>query len=273
MIKLGGGLKDIEVRKVKYGDEIFLVVHLVVDVRDAGGQNCVNTMVECVGKYIEEMTGCETRLKIVSNLAVKRMARAKAVWKKEVLGEGLINAILDVYHLAVADPYRCATHNKGIMNGIDAVCIATGNDWRALEAGAHAYASITGTYRSLTRYTKNKNGDLAGEIELPVVVGLVGGATKMNPVAQISLKILGVKSAQELAQIIACVGLANNLAAIRAIAKEGIQRGHMRLHATNSAVQAGAKHHEIDIVAKQLVEEKNVSEARARAILKGLRKK
>lgn len=273
MVKLGGGLKDIEIRKVSYGKETFLVVHLIVDVRDAMGANCVNTMVECTGRFIEELTGCETRLKIVSNLAVKRMARAKAVWKKSELGEDLINSMLDVYHLAAADPYRCATHNKGIMNGIDAVLIATGNDWRAVEAGAHAYAAFGGRYQPLTKYTKNKNGDLVGEIEMPLVVGLVGGATRMNPIAQISLKILGVKSAQELAEIIACVGLANNFAALRAISKEGIQKGHMRLHATNIAVQAGAKRGEINAVSKQLVFEKNISEARAREILKDLRKK
>jgi len=273
MIKLGGGLRGIEVRKVKYKNKMFVVVHLFVDVRDAGGQNCVNTMVECVSKYLENLTGGKTRLKIVSNLADKRLAWAKAVWKKEVLGEALIDAILDVYHLAVADPYRCATNNKGIMNGIDAVCIATGNDWRALEAGAHAYATLTGSYQPLTKYTKNKNGDLVGEIELPVVVGLVGGATKINPIAQISLKILGVKSAQDLAKIIACVGLANNFAAIRAIAKEGIQKGHMRLHATNIAHQAGARHDEIDKVAKLMIMEGCVSEARAREIIKSIRNK
>ncbi|MEM7819509.1 MAG: hydroxymethylglutaryl-CoA reductase, degradative [Candidatus Aenigmatarchaeota archaeon] len=272
MIKLGGGVRDIEIRKVKYKNEMFVVVHLIIDVRDAMGANCVNTMVECISKYLEELTGYKTRLKIVSNLAVKRLVRAKAIWKSEIIGKDLIDAILDIYHLSLVDPYRCSTHNKGIMNGIDAVAIATGNDFRALEAGAHAYACMSGKYQPLTKYKKNKNGDLVGEIELPVVVGIVGGATKINPIAQISLKILGVKSAQELAQIIACVGLANNFAAIRAIAKEGIQRGHMRLHATNIAVQAGAKYHEIDFIAKQLVQEGNISESRAKKLLREMRK-
>lgn len=276
LIKLGGGLRDIEVRKVMYengkGGEMFMVVHLIVDVRDAGGQNAVNTMVECVAKYLEELTGAKTRLKIISNLADRRLARAKTVWKKELLGKELIDAFLDIYHLAVADPYRCATNNKGIMNGVDAVCIATGNDFRALEAGAHSYAARNGKYQPLTKYHKDKEGSLVGEIELPVVVGLVGGATKVNPIAQISLKILGIKTAQELAQIIACVGLANNFAAVRAIAKEGIQRGHMRLHASNIAHQAGAKHGEIDIVAKHMIGEKNISESRAKEILEEMRK-
>jgi len=271
LIKLGGGLKDIEVRKVIHEEEMFIVVHLIVDVRDAMGANAVNTMVECVGKFLEELTGAQSRLKIISNLADRRLARAKTVWKKDVLGEDVIDAFLDIYHLAVADPYRCATHNKGIMNGIDAVIIATGNDWRAQEAGAHSYAARDG-YKPLTKYYKNETGDLVGEIELPVVVGLIGGATKINPIAKVSLKILNIETAQDLSKIIACVGLANNFAAVRAIAKEGIQKGHMRLHASNIAHQAGAQHEEIDAVAKRLVEEKNVSEARAKEILEEMRK-
>jgi hydroxymethylglutaryl-CoA reductase len=206
------------------------------------------------------------------------MARAKAVWTKKALeeslngkmkGEEIVDAILDAYAFAEADPYRCATHNKGIMNGIDAVAIATGNDFRAVEAGAHAYAAMNG-YKPLTKYSKNENGDLVGEIELPIAVGIIGGSIKTNPIANISLKILGVKSSKELAEIMAAVGLAQNFAALRALATEGIQKGHMKLHAKNIAIMAGAKGKQIDIVANKMIEKNEISVAKAKEILSSL---
>lgn len=281
LVSLGGGAKDVEVRKVKSEIGDMLVVHLLVDVRDAMGANAVNTMCEEISPLLEELTGGYVRLRIISNLADKRLARARAVWKREELekstrglmrGEDVVNAILEAYHLAENDPYRCATHNKGIMNGIDAVVIATGNDFRAVEAGAHSFASITGKYKPLTRYYKNKEGDLVGEIELPIAVGTVGGATRTKPEARVALKILGVKSAKELSEVMAAVGLAQNFAALRALATEGIQRGHMRLHAKNIAVTAGAKGEEIDRVCKKMIDEKNITVSRAKEILEEIRR-
>ncbi len=272
MIKLGGGLKDIEIRKIKTKRGPMLIVHFIFDVRDAMGANYVNTSLECISNFIEALTGGESRLRIISNLADKRIAKAKAVWKKSVLGEKLINGILDAYEFAANDPYRCATHNKGIMNGIDAVAIATGNDFRALEAGAHAYACRTGKYKPLTKYWKDKKGNLVGYIELPVAVGIVGGSIKTNPVAQVCLKILGVKTARELGEVMAAVGLANNFAALRAMVKEGIQKGHMKLHADNIAITAGAKNDEIDYVVNEMIKERTINVSRAKEILKKLRR-
>jgi hydroxymethylglutaryl-CoA reductase len=281
LVSFGGGAKDLEVRRIESEAGEMLVVHLLVDVRDAMGANAVNTMCEGISPILHELTGGYVRLRIISNLADKRLAHAKAVWKKEVLesstkglmkGEDVVDAILEAYHLAVNDPYRCATHNKGIMNGVDAVVIATGNDFRAVEAGAHAYASVTGKYRPLTKYYKNKEGDLVGEIEIPVAVGTVGGATRTKPEAKVALKILGVKSAKELSEVIASVGLAQNFAALRALATEGIQKGHMRLHAKNIAVIAGAKGDEIEKVAKKITEEKNISVDNAKKALENIRK-
>ena len=276
LVSFGGGAKDMEVREIKTEIGTMIVVHLLVDVRDAMGANAVNTMCEAVSPFLEELTGGHVRLKIISNLADRRLARAKAVWKKEELekstkglmkGGDVVNAIIEAYQLAANDPYRCSTHNKGIMNGIDAVVIATGNDFRAVEAGAHSYACVSGTYKPLTRYYKDKNGDLAGEIELPIAVGTVGGATRTKPEAKIALKILGVKTSKELAEVIASVGLAQNFAALRALSTEGIQRGHMRLHAKNIAVTAGAKGEAIEKVAAAMVAEKNISVSRAKEIL------
>ncbi len=276
LVSFGGGAKNLEVRRIKSKLGDMLVVHLFVDVRDAMGANAVNTMCEMISPMLEELTGGYVRLRIISNLADRRLARAKAVWKKEELekaskgamkGSEIVDAILEAYHLALNDPYRCATHNKGIMNGVDAVVIATGNDFRAVEAGAHAYACVSGKYKPLTKYYKNKDGDLVGEIELPVAIGTVGGATKTKPEARIALKILGVKTAKELSQVIASVGLAQNFAALRALATEGIQRGHMRLHAKNIAVTAGAKGDQIEKVAAKMVDEKNINVSRAKEIL------
>lgn len=271
LVKLGGGIRDIEMRNISTRRGDMLVVHLLVNVRDAMGANAVNTMCECVAPLLEELSGGRAVLRILSNLAVYRLARAQAVWKKEIIGEDIIEGILDAYALAEADAFRCATHNKGIMNSIDAVMIATGNDFRAAEAGAHAFAAIGG-YKPLTHYQKNSKGDLVGTIELPVVAGMVGGATSSNPIAKISLKILGVVHANELAEITACAGLANNLAALRAMVKEGIQRGHMKLHANNIALVAGAAHEEVPKITQLMLAEKKISVARASELLQELRK-
>ena len=274
IIELGGGVKDVDAKIIKTKNGKMLIVHLIVDVRDAMGANIVNTMCESVSPLLEELTGGKTCLRIVSNLASKRMAMARAVWNKYLIGVDVVDGILKAYAFAEADPYRCATHNKGIMNGIDAVLIATGNDFRAVEAGAHAYASNAGSYCSLTHYKKDKHGNLVGSIELPLAVGIVGGATKTHPVANVSLKILGARSAQELACVIASVGLAQNFAALRALAKEGIQKGHMELHASNIAIVAGAKGGMVGRISKKLVKEKNISVSRAKELLrKVLRRK
>ncbi len=276
LVSLGGGAKDLETRIINTKRGKMLIVHILVDVRDAMGANAVNTMAERLAPELEKLTGGTVCLRIISNLAVHRLARAEAVWSKEFLekstkgqlkGEDVVEAILDAYAFAEADQFRCATYNKGIMNGIDAIVIATGNDFRAVESGAHSYAAITGKYKPLTKYYKNKNGDLVGEIELPIAVGTVGGSTRTNPIAKIALKILGVKSAKELSEVMAAVGLAQNFAALRALATEGIQRGHMRLHARNIAVIAGATESKIEKVAEKMIEEKNINVARAKEIL------
>jgi len=269
LVKFGGGPRKIEARAIKG----MLIVHLLVDVRDAMGANAVNTMCERISPVLEEITGGKARLRILSNLAVHRTAKAKAVWKKEKIGGEAIEAILDAYKFAAADQFRATTHNKGIMNGVDAVAIATGNDFRAVEAGAHSFAAYKKKYSPLTKFYKNKSGDLVGEIELPLAVGTVGGATKTHPTAKIAVKILGVKGAQELAEIMAAVGLANNFAAMRALATEGIQRGHMKLHAKNIAIQAGAEGTRVEEIAKQLAEEKNINVGRAKEIIEGKKTK
>jgi hydroxymethylglutaryl-CoA reductase len=269
LVRLGGGAKELEVRllpETLAGP--MLVVHLLVDCRDAMGANAVNTMAEAVTPLLEELTGGRALLRILSNLAVHRLARAKAVFDQEALGgDRVVDAILEAYAFAEADPYRCVTHNKGIMNGITAVVLATGNDTRAVEAGAHAYASLTGSYSPLTRYERSPEGDLVGTIELPLAVGTVGGATSVHPIAQVNRKILGVQSARELAGVMASVGLAQNLAALRALATEGIQKGHMALHARNIAVMAGAKGEMIDRLSRRLVEEGRVQLDRAQELL------
>jgi hydroxymethylglutaryl-CoA reductase len=244
-----------------------LIVHLIVDVRDAMGANAVNTMAEAVAPYIEEITGGKVYLRILSNLATYRMAYARAVFPKRVIGEDAVEGIIYAYEFARRDPYRAATHNKGIMNGIDAVLIATANDWRAVEAGAHAYASLNG-YQSLTKWEVNNEGDLEGFIELPLAVGTVGGASSTHPKAKLARKILNVKDSREFAGVLAAVGLAQNFAAIRALAQEGIQRGHMSLHARNIAIMAGAEGELIDKVADEMVKEGKVRLDRAKELLK-----
>ncbi len=271
LIKLGGGMKDIAVRVIDTIKGPMVITHLIVDCRDAAGMNAVNTMAEAVAPFIERRTGGRTCLRIISNLAVRRLARVKAIFgKKAIGGEEVVDGIIEAYAFALADPYRCATHNKGVMNGIDAVVIATGNDFRAIESGAHSYAAITGRYRPLTTWEKNGEGNLVGTIEIPMAVGLVGGATKVHPTARANVKLLGVKSAQELGEIIASVGLAQNFAALRALATEGIQRGHMSLHARNIAVMAGAKGEKIDRVVEILIKEKKVRIDRAKEIMEEL---
>ena len=271
LVKFGGGCKDVEayVKEVpNKPQDTMLIVHLIVDCRDAMGANAVNTMAETVGPHLEKITGGKVYLRIISNLADKRLMRARAVFSKEAIGgEDVVDAIVKAYEFALVDPYRAATHNKGIMNGISAVTLATGNDTRAIEAGAHAYASISGTYKPLTIYEKNVDGDLVATIELPLAVGLVGGATASHPTAKASVKILGVKTASELGEVMAAVGLAQNFAALRALATEGIQRGHMQLHSRNVAIQAGATGDLIDKVAEAMVKEKKVRADRAKELL------
>jgi hydroxymethylglutaryl-CoA reductase len=209
-----------------------LMVELIIDTKDAMGANAINTMCEAIAPHVAEITGGEVVLKILSNYATRRMVRCRAIFDKEHLGGSqIVKRILYAYALAYSDVYRAVTHNKGVMNGIDAVALATGQDFRAIEAGAHAYAARDGTYRSLTSWRRTKEGDLAGGIELPLAVGVVGGIVNAHPTAKFALQILGVKSAKELAMVIAATGLAQNLAAIRALSSEGIQTGHMRLHA------------------------------------------
>jgi len=271
LVKLGGGAKDVEVRVLTTNLGPMTIIHLLVDVRDAMGANVVNTMCEAVAPFIEELTRGRVFLRIVSHLATYRLAQARAVFAKEALGgEEVVDGVLQAYAFAAADPYRCATHNKGVMNGIIAVSLATANDTRALESGAHAYAAIGGSYKPLTRWERTADGDLLGRIELPVAVGTIGGATAVHPIAKICRKILGVQSARELGEIMAAVGLAQNLAAMRALATDGIQRGHMKLHARNIAVMAGAEGELIDIVARKMVMEKKIRLDRAKEILQEL---
>lgn len=254
LVKLGGGFRDLEVRVLASRGGDMVITHLIVDTRDAMGANAVNTMAEKLAPHIAQWTSGTTNLRILSNLADRRLARARCVWPLEAIGGSDVrDAMLSAYHFADADPYRAATHNKGIMNGVSAVVLATGNDTRAVEAGAHAYAARNGRYASLTAWEATARGDLAGIIELPMAVGLVGGATKVHPMARLALKVLNVGSAEELARIIAAVGLAQNFSALKALATTGIQKGHMALHAQNIAMMAGAVGEEIDRLAQVLV--------------------
>jgi hydroxymethylglutaryl-CoA reductase len=272
LVKFGGGAKDVEVRVIDSPGGKMLITHLLVDCRDAMGANAVNTMAETVAPYIEELTGGRVYLRIISNFADRRIMRAKAVFTKDSIGgEDVVDGIIAAYHFAVSDPYRAATHNKGIMNGVTAAVLATGNDTRAIESGAHVYASRTGTYRTLSTYEKNINGDLVGTIEMPMAVGLVGGATKTNPIARASVKILGVRTATEMGEVFAALGLAQNFAAMRALATEGIQRGHMGLHSRNVAIQAGATGDLVDKIARVMVKEKKVRADRARELLEEMK--
>ena len=279
LVSFGGGCRDIEVHVFpQTARGPMIVMHLLVDVRDAMGANTVNTMAEAVAPLVEELTGGVVRLRILSNFADLRISRARvrlseqSLGTKDFSGRRIIDGILDAHELAVIDPYRAATHNKGIMNGIDPVVVATGNDWRAIEAGAHVYASRNGSYTSLSTWEVDNDGHLVGTLEMPMALGLVGGATKSHPAAQAALRILKVKSAQELAQVTVAVGLAQNMAAIRALATEGIQRGHMALHARNIAILAGAVGPEVDVVAGELAAAHDVRTARASELLEAMRR-
>jgi len=259
LVKLGGGAKDVEVRVIDTPKGPMVITHLIVDVRDAMGANAVNTMSEKVAPFIERITGGKVYLRIISNLAVKRLVRAWVrVYKEDIGGEEVVDGIINAWAFAAGDPYRAATHNKGIMNGVIAVALATAQDHRAIEAGAHAYAARTGRYLPLSVWEKDENGNLVGSLEMPMAVGLVGGATRVHPIARIALKILGVKTASELSEIMGAVGLAQNFAALRALATEGIQKGHMRLHARNIAVMAGATGNLIDKVAEIMVRDNKI---------------
>jgi hydroxymethylglutaryl-CoA reductase len=268
LVKLGGGAYDFELREIKTRKGAMLIMHLLVNVLDAMGANVVNTMAEAISPYIEELCGGLIYLRIVSNLATHRIAKCKATFDKDLLGgERVVEGILNAYEFALADPYRATTHNKGIMNGIVALTLATGNDTRAIESGAHAYASLKGKYSPLTSFYLDSNGNLIGEIEIPLALGIIGGMTKIHPMARLNLKILGIKTAEELCQVAAAIGLAQNVAALRALAAEGIQKGHMTLHSRNIAKLAGVPDHLIEQVAQKLVEDNKIRVDYAKKIL------
>jgi hydroxymethylglutaryl-CoA reductase len=273
--KFGGGARGLEIRT--FADSPigpFIVLHLIYDVRDAMGANAVNTACEKISPRVEQISGGKVHLKILTNLADQRLTKATCripvsdLAFEDYSGETVRDGIIAAYAFAAVDPYRAATHNKGIMNGIDAVVMATGNDWRAIEAGAHAYAARGGNYTSLSTWGKNERGDLIGSLEMPMAVGIIGGATKVHPAARAALKLMGVCSANELAQVIVSVGLAQNLAAIRALATEGIQKGHMGLHARQVAIAAGAVGEQVERIAALMVAEKTVRIDRAEDLLK-----
>jgi len=290
---LGGGARDLTVRVVEDSPSTspsscsggtsghrtvgpMVVVHLLFDCRDAMGANTVNTACEALAPEVENITGGRVVLRIISNLADRRLARAKCAIQTDVLGlepftgQTVSTRIVEAYALAANDPYRAATHNKGIMNGIDAVAVATGQDWRAVEAGAHAYAARRGRYTSLSHWSVDADGNLVGTLELPLAVGIVGGASRVHPTAKVALKIVGVKTAQELAEVMAAVGLAQNLAALRALATEGIQRGHMKLHARQLAIAAGATANMVELIAGRLVAEQEIRLDRAQELVQKL---
>ncbi|MBK8135520.1 MAG: hydroxymethylglutaryl-CoA reductase, degradative [Chloroflexi bacterium] len=274
IVRRGGGARDIEVRSfpvTRVGP--MLIVHLLMDTRDAMGANIVNATVEHIAPEIERLTGGRTHLRILSNLSDHRKAKAwgripaSELAREDISGVEIVRSIVEAAVFAEVDPYRAATHNKGVMNGIDAVVLATGNDWRAIEAGAHAFVARSGSYTSLSRYEQTAEGDLYAEIELPLAVGIVGGATRVHPTAQLALRILNVQTARELAEVIACVGLAQNFAALRALATEGIQRGHMRLHARQLALAAGATVEQVNEIANLMIDESNIRLERAQQLV------
>ncbi len=268
LVSAGGGARDLDAKVIQTVRGQMLIVELHVDCRDAMGPNAVNTMAEAVSPIVEKLAEGRVLLRIISNLATKRLVRASCTVPKEsVGGEDVVDGIVDAYAFAAADPYRAATHNKGIMNGIIGVVMATCNDHRAVEAGAHAYAVKDGHYTALSVWEKNSKGDLVGSIELPMAVGLIGGAVRTHPVAKIALKILNAKTANEFGEVLAAVGLAQNLGALRALAHEGIQKGHMSLHARNIAIAAGAEGELIDSVAQKMVQERKIRMDRAKELI------
>lgn len=261
LVKFGGGCKGLEARVIDTNSGPMVIVHLLVDCRDAMGANAVNTMAETIAPKVEAISGGTVILRIISNLAVHRLARVSATFTPEEMankGEGaedgakVIDGIIQAYHFAAADPFRATTHNKGIMNAISAIAVACGQDWRAIESGAHSYASHERTYGSLTHWEKDSEGNLVGSIELPMAVGLVGGAVRVHPTAKANVAIMGARTADELAKVIAAAGIAQNLGALRALATVGIQAGHMKLHSRNMAVTAGANDDEVDTVVEMV---------------------
>jgi hydroxymethylglutaryl-CoA reductase len=273
LVSLGGGAKDVRVKVIKTLKGPMVIVELLVNTGDAMGANAVNTMAEAVAPLVEEISGGKVYLRIISNLADMRLVKATAVFEREALGgKEVVEGIVYAYAFAEGDPYRCATHNKGIMNGVIAVALACGQDTRALEAGAHSYAARSGAYKPLTAWKKNKDGDLVGTLEMPMAVGLVGGAARVHPEAKANIKILGIKTAIELAEVMGAVGLAQNFAALRALASEGIQKGHMKLHARSLAMSAGAKGAAVDQVAEKMIAEKKIRFDRAKELVEELSK-
>ncbi len=273
LVSLGGGAKDLNVKVISSIKGPMVIAELIVNTGDAMGGNAVNTMAEAVAPIVERVTGGKVYLRIISNLADRRLIRVSATFDKEAIGgEAAVDGVVYAYAFAEADPYRCSTHNKGIMNGVIAVAIACGQDIRALEAGAHTYATKHGGYKPLSTWEKNQDGDLVGTLEMPMAVGLVGGAAKTHPAAKAAIKIVGVKTAIELAEVMGAVGLAQNFAALRALASEGIQKGHMKLHARNMAANAGATGDQVDLVANKMIQEKMIRFDRAKAIVEELKK-
>ncbi|WP_099156751.1 hydroxymethylglutaryl-CoA reductase, degradative [Virgibacillus ndiopensis] len=277
LVARGGGAEDLEVRIINENSESkysqMLVVHVYINTCDAMGANIINTMVESLAPTVEQLTNGKVYLRILSNYADRCLARAKCVIPSKLLatgdftGEEVRDGVVHAYEFAASDPYRAVTHNKGIMNGIDPIVIATGNDWRAVEAGAHAYAARHGQYSSMTTWTVDADGNLVGELELPMSVGTVGGSIRVHPMAQLSHKLLDVESAEELAQIIVAVGLAQNLGALKALVTDGIQKGHMALHSRSVAMAAGATGEMIDIIAEQLIKEKQIRVGKAKELV------
>lgn len=276
LVKRGGGAEDLDVRILDEGDSSYskmLIVHLYANTVDAMGANMINTMAESIAPVVEHLTEGRVYLRILSNYADRCLAKATCVIPPHMLasdgytGEEVRDGVLHAYEFAARDPYRAVTHNKGIMNGIDPVLIATGNDWRAVEAGAHAYAARDGQYRSMTVWSKDEQGNLVGELELPMSLGIVGGASRVHPMAKVAYDILQVNSAKELAQVITSVGLAQNLGALKALATDGIQKGHMALHSRSVAVAAGATGEQVEKIAAQLVEAKDIRVGYAKKLM------
>ena len=266
--KMGKGAKEISCKEVDTPSGKMLIVELLIDVGDAMGANITNTMCEAVSPLIEKISSGRTLLRILSNYSTRRIAKAKAVFEKEAVGgEKVVNDIILAFEFADNDVYRAVTHNKGILNGIIAVANAVGQDSRAIEAAANAYATKSGRYRSLSQWSKDNDGNLVGTLEIPLSVGIVGGIVNVHPIAKVCTKILGVSTAQELACVMIATGLAQNFSAIRALATEGIQKGHMRLHARNLAAAAGATSEQIDKIVQKMIEEKKISLDRAKELL------
>ena len=266
--KMNKGAKEIMCKEIDTPSGSMLIVELLIDVGDAMGANVTNTMCEAVSPLIEKITGGKALLRILSNYSTRRMVKAKAVFEKEsVGGENVVDNIILAYEFADNDVYRAVTHNKGIMNGIISVANAVGQDSRAIEAAANAYAAISGKYRSLSKWSKDVDGNLVGILEIPLSVGIVGGIANVHPVAKICTKILNVESAQELACVMTATGLAQNYSAIRALSTEGIQKGHMRLHARNLAAAAGATPEQIDLIVEKMVQANSISLDKAKELL------